>query len=442
MRKTHFIALAAALLSGCATARQEPVSAPKNVILMIGDGMGFAQVRAWRGYADDPATPAMEHTVFDPLLVGAVATQPAEAAAVIADSAATATAYATGVDSYNSAIGVGPDRQPLPTVLEQARRQGKATGLVSTSQITHATPAAFATHVESRQEYAAIADQLFDNQIDGRPVVDVLLGGGRRDLIRDDRDVAADFAEAGYAVVTTRDELATAKGGQVLGLFADVALPREWDRSDELGLAELTTAAIERLSRDEDGFFLMIEGSQIDWAAHGNDIVGVISEMQGFAGALERVLAYARESGNTLVLVTADHETGGLSIASEGQYEWDPAPLRGMRSTPAGMVGQWAREGGSLADIVEAAVAFELTADERRRLANPPAEPEAAYDVVTALFDARTGTGWTSGGHTGVDVPLYAYGPGSEQFRGLMDNERVGQLLMELVRGEGERTAH
>ena len=180
---------------------------------MIGDGMGFAQVKAYRYYADDPSTPLIEPLPFDQYLVGAVATDSifmncgAGGAAPcvrdpygITDSASSATAYATGQDTVIGRLGLSESGEVQESISEIARRQGRSVGMVVTSQITHATPAAFAAHVKDRAQYSDIADQLFDNQWDNAPLASVLLGGGTADLQRKDRDLVAEFTQAGYTL--------------------------------------------------------------------------------------------------------------------------------------------------------------------------------------------------------------------------------------------------
>ena len=445
-------AVVAASLGGCSRLPAEaraPVERPRNVILLVADGMGDAHVKAFRTFADDEATPGIELLDFERHRVGSVATDSLPSPCNdlrrgpdcrldpygVTDSAASATAYATGFDSVNGAIGVNEIGAPMETVLELAAKQGMATGLVSTSQITHATPASFAAHVRSRREYAAIADQLFDNQHEGLPMAQVLLGGGIRDLRRDDRDLVSEFVAAGYEFVEDVEGMNAAAGDRLLGLFAPIGLPRAWDRPESVpSLLDMTRKALDVLNRDPDGFFLLIEGSQVDWSAHGHDIAGVVSEMSDFVPTIDAVLAFAEEAGDTLVVITADHETGGLSLARDGDYRWDPRPLRGLRSTPAQWVEAFLTGEDTLTTIVAASVPFELTEAERAALDAVPADAGQAYDLATALLDQRTRTGWSTDGHTAVDVPLYAFGPGSDAFGGVMQNEMVGRALMDAVR--------
>lgn len=429
-------------LSACSPTTTAPVETPRNIVFLIGDGMGFAHIKAYRMYADDPATELVDPLAVDAILVGAVATDSISLNCENQDSpcirdpygftgsASSATAYATGRDTVTEHLSVDLSGVAMPTILEGARMHGKSTGLVATSQITHASPAAFVSHVENRSQYNDIADQFFDNQWQGKPMADVLLGGGLQYMQREDRDLVSEFQQAGYKVALNRSELMAMQGEQLLGLFAPSGMPRAWDRDDETpSLAEMTQTALQSLNQNPQGFFLMVEGSQVDWAAHGNSVAGVVSEMEDFMAAVRTVLNFARENHDTLVVIVADHETGGMSVGRDGFYHWNPQPIRGMKATPAGMTARYLAGKESLSVIVADSIAFELSEAEVEALDTTPLEDEAAWDAITGLFNERTMTGWSSSGHTGVDVPLYAYGPGSDRFHGVMQNETVGQVL-------------
>lgn len=263
----------------------------KNIIFLIGDGMGTAYTSAYRYIKDDLSTKVMERTAFDPYLVGAQMTYPDDDTQNVTDSASAATAMSAGVKTYNAAIAVDNDQTEVKTVLEQAKENGKSTGLVATSEITHATPAAFGAHDISRKNMDAIADDYYDEMINGEHKLDVLLGGGKSNFVREDRDLTKEFQEAGFSYVTDRSALIADTNEQILGLFADGGLDKMIDRTSETpSLAEMTNTAIDRLSTNENGFFLMVEGSQIDWAGHDNDIVGAMSEMEDFAGAFQAAI--------------------------------------------------------------------------------------------------------------------------------------------------------
>jgi alkaline phosphatase len=279
---------------------------PTRVILFIGDGVGAAYWTAALLATDALAVQQLP-------VVGLVDTR---STSYITDSAAGATAYATGVRTYNGAIGVGPDSLPRKTVLEIARERGLATGLVATSSITHATPAAFAAHVASRAEEFEIASQM------ARQDITVLLGGGRRFFDRaqrpDGQDLLGQMLRS-YTYVSSPDSLlpAAQRGpARLLGLFAEQGMPKAMGRSPSL--AQMTRAALAVLTRDPDGFFLMVEGSQPDWRGHENaPLREVVDEMLDFDRAIAEAIEYQRGRPETLIVVVADHETGGLAIQAD-----------------------------------------------------------------------------------------------------------------------------
>lgn len=290
-------------------------AAPARVVLFIADGTGVSQ---WTvALFEDPDSPLLRFPVG-----GLVDTRNAEDR--ITDSAASATAYATGVRTRNRYLGVDAEGGRLETILERAAQRGLATGLVATSTVTHATPAAFAAHVTDRNAHAEIAAQMADAPIR------VLLGGGRKWFdpalrgdgvdglarLRDGRfwaDAAGDLRASAAA--------AAAAGEGLAGLFAEDALPRAGSRSPTLG--EMTEAALAVLDADPDGFFLMVEASQVDWRSHDNDEWEVLAaEMRDATEALAVLLAYVERHPETLLVVTADHETGGAAVVDGPHGGW------------------------------------------------------------------------------------------------------------------------
>lgn len=299
--KVRALAAAAAGLA-LAGAAAEPI---RNVILCIGDGMGAEQVRAARGFAGA----ALSFEAF-PYQSAAVATDAAGGA--VTDSAAAATALATGRKVYNGVVGLAypGGGEELETLLEFYAKRGKAAGLVTTSYLTDGTPAGFGAHAASRYDQAKIAsDYLWRT----RP--EVLLGGGGCGLTEEDA------AAAGYAVATdaaSLESLGAAPGGRLAGLFGDGAMPYEADGVGELPrLPAMVAVALERLGRDEDGFFLLVEGGRIDHACHANDLARCVAEVLAFDEAVRTAAEWMEGRGDTLLLVTADHETGGLQVAGD-----------------------------------------------------------------------------------------------------------------------------
>ncbi len=341
-------------------------SAPvRNVILMVGDGMALAHITASRVIALGsegklhiermPVTGFINHY---------------ELGEYVSGSAATATSLATGFKTRGGMIGMLPDGTPAYTILEAARDRGLSTGLVATTTITHATPASFAAHVPSRDMEKEIAAHMLDNG------VQVILGGGKPmfkpkssdvpDGRTDGRDLVREALDSGYEYVETGDELAAALGDRILGLFSDGIM---LNTSPEPSLAGMTEKAIEVLSRNNEGFFLMVEGSQIDWGAHDNNLEYTVREQLHFDLAIKKAVDFAMRDGKTVVVVTADHETGGMAITEE-------AP-----------------------DI-------------------------SGLPIKVA---------WVTGGHTGVPVPVFAYGPHAERFMGWYDNTDIPKRLARIL---------
>ena len=370
----------AGLLAAAAPAASATPPRARNVIVMVGDGMGFSFVTAARlakGGVDGPplALETLERFGYQ---------RTYSANGVIADSAATASAWACGAKFQNGALCHHADGRPAPpSLLDLARESGRAVGLVATSTITHATPAAFGASVPDRACEAEIARQYL---VDSK--VDLLLGGGLahfRSATKDPcggggADYVALAKREGYSVVTTAAELRAAAGaGRLLGLFADEAMTRVQARpsdSTEPTLAEMTAAALARLALDQQGFFLMVEGSQIDWGGHDNDLGYAVSELLAFDEAVRVVqgwIAARRErAAETLLLVLADHDTGGLALIG------------------------------------------------------PVERPEAPAPVSVRPH-------WATTGHTAADAPLWSSGPGSAELGGLVDNTKVYEVVRGLL---------
>ncbi|GIV62602.1 MAG: alkaline phosphatase [Rhodothermaceae bacterium] len=414
---------------------------PKNVILFISDGCGPASFTMARAYRRD-VLGRDEGLALDPFLVGTVQTHAADTR--VTDSAAGATAFACGVKTYNGAIAVDTLRQPLGTLVEAAEARGLATGLVATSTITHATPAAFSAHVPARGMTAEIAAQQITRGID------VLFGGGLRDYLpvaeggsrQDGRNLLEEARAAGYTVATTRDAFDRLDAAPALALMAPGHMAYELDRNgaEQPSLAEMTRKALDLLAGDPDGFFLMVEGSRIDHAAHGNDAAGHLHDILAYDEAVAVALAFAREEGHTLVVATSDHETGGLtlgrSLDGRGVYAWYPEVLAGVRRSNEGLA-KMLEAGADPAAVLRTGGLDpdDLDAADRQALLDAAEEGDtgaflARYNDVIAR---RAVIGWTTTGHTGVDVNLYAFGPGADRFRGNQDNTDVGRRLADLL---------
>lgn len=295
---------------------------PKNIILFIGDGMGVAHITAGKIAR---GTLSLERFA----IIGLMTTHSENK--LVTDSAAAATALATGHKTDNGAVSVSADKKPLKTLFEFAEELGQSTGVVVTSSVTHATPAAFFAHVEDRHQHADIAEQILNSGLD------VLIGGGWMYFIpesneggrRQDNKNLLGSLETRMPVVLSYDKL-PGHNNKLAALLAPDGLPKSADR--DYSLAELTEEAIRILSKNRKGFVLLVEGSQIDWAAHDQDHEGIIAEMIDFDGAVGTGLDFAQKHGNTLIIVTADHETGGF-VVHDGSMKTKQVTSSGFKAS-------------------------------------------------------------------------------------------------------------
>ena len=278
---------------------------PKNIIFLIGDGMGINYVAA--SYLNDKNNPYKDFKS-----IGFSVTQSADK--LITDSAAGATVLATGYRTLNRYISIDSTGNPLKTIFQFAKEKGKSVGLVVTSSVTNATPAAFYAHIDDRGRETDIAFQLSQTELD------LIIGGGKQfflpDVIggsrKDDMNLIDSMQFRGWNFFEKFDGQSIAVTDKVLCLLEKNGLKHSSDRYYTLG--EMTKAALDNLSNNQNGFVLLVEGSQIDWAGHDNNQEYLLSEMKDFNSAIKIALDFAKKNGETLVVVTADHETGGMSI--------------------------------------------------------------------------------------------------------------------------------
>lgn len=441
MTSVTFASLGGAIPSAEAKEKKGNDAEIKNVIFLIGDGMGVSYTTAFRYLQDTPKTKFADRTELDKYLVGQQMTYPEDPLQNITDSASAATAMSAGIKTYNSAIAVDNDGSEVKTVLEAAKAQGKATGLVATSEITHATPASFGAHDESRKNMNAIADDYYDDLVNGQHKVDVLLGGGTDLFARNDRNLVEEFKKDGFSYVTNKEDLFNDTNKQVLGLFAERGMPKMIDRSkDTPSLGDMTTSAINRLNQDKDGFFLMIEGSQIDWAGHDNDIVSAMSEMEDFEESFKAAIEFAKKDKHTLVIATADHSTGGYSIGANGIYNWFGEPIKAAKRTPDFMAAEIVK-GADVEETLQKYIDLELTSKEIQSVKDAAAKKEVDIDnAIEKIFDNRSNTGWTTSGHTGEDVPVYAFGPSADRFAGQIENTDHAKIIFDILQKGKNKT--
>jgi alkaline phosphatase len=412
----------------------------KSVIFMVTDGMSMGTLKladTLKRQITGRPSHWMAWMAAEPgVRQGLVDTEPADG--LVTDSAAAGSAWSIGELVRNGRINVTPDdRRPEPILL-RAARIGKATGVVATARITHATPASFYANVERRNDEDTIAKQLID-----RPI-DIMLGGGARHFSND-----LLHADPSLHVVRNANELRATRAAsppeRMLGLFADSHMAYEIDRGeDEPSLAEMTAIALEHLSRDPDGFILQVEGARVDHAAHDNDAAAMLYDQIAFDDAVGVAIDYCRDNPDTLLLVTTDHGNAnpGLSIYLEpGAARF--ARLREAKHSFVWIGDQWrelpdsARTLDAYVDLVHQATGVELSEREREILAawldgrptNPFDELNRKNAPLGAVLANHTGVSFMSTHHTNDLVLLTAMGPGAERVRPLQSIADVHDIL-------------
>ena len=285
----------------------------KNVIFMIGDGMGLNIIQAALTVNGNQLT----LTEFP--VTGLQKTYSAND--YTTDSGAAATAFACGVKTNNYSIGVDAEGNKHSSALKEAADAGFSTGIVVTCAITHATPAAFYAHVDSRSDEENIAIDFLSSNID------IAVGGGRKffEQRKDGKNLTAELKTKGYQIVSSVEEMEKTQGNKLIAFVADKH--PEQAKKGRNYLPKATELAIDKLKTNEKGFFLMVEGSQIDWACHANNKKAAIAEVLDFDAAVKVALDFAKKDGNTLVVVTADHETGGVAI-KKGDYNKNTVDIK------------------------------------------------------------------------------------------------------------------
>lgn len=446
---------------------------PKYVFLFIGDGMSVPQRMTAEEFSRKvgAGTLAMNHMPFQAM------TRTASSNSLVTDSAAAATAIACGVKTYNGAIGVDSKGEKVSSCAYAAKNAGKKVGIISTVTITHATPAGFYASRKNRGETYGIALDL------ARSGFDFFAGGGLDNKYKDAKHPefkkcgnAYDYAEKnGYKIVKTRDEfLQLKKGcGKILTRFKDSALGfsidlDENDRQKYPSLAELVGKAAEVLD-GEDGFFIMAEGGSIDWAGHANDAASNLRDVLALDDAVKVALKfYEKHPEDTLIVVTGDHETGGMSMGFNGTgYALYTENLRGqkmsvgtfdrkaqeiMRKNPAvdfaeikklisdafglGFSGDENKGALSLSekeeDEIKKAFAHDISFTKSKVEENSKYDGEKRYllgGVCRRIISNRSGIGWSSGAHTAMPVLTTAMGVGAEKFSGFIENTDISKII-------------
>jgi alkaline phosphatase len=446
-----------------AAKKPKPVPPVKNVILLIGDGMGPAHVELTRLCLGGSELAMEEMDETGPSYMTTYCLREDQITHRITDSAAAGTAIATGCKTYSGAVSVDFDGNPLETVLERAEAEDKSTGLVTDVYIQDATPSAFVVHAERRGNSMLFSELMVNS------TVEVLMGAGTGFFLpkgqdseggqrTDGRNLIEEWEEDGYTYVDSAEELADAEinldeGDRLLGLFGglynmEYDLDRQQDKNiGEPTLVEMTEKAIEVLSQDPDGFFLMVEGGSLDWVAHDRDVAGVVTETATFDEAVQVALDFAVEEGETLVVVTADHECGGLQITSDSVQNEPPTYvpisedlnidfIMGITATTAYMWGEIEKGEGIKKTVLEY-TGYVPSPAEVALISDAGKKGQTIIsDVLSAEADVVWGfAGTDEGDHTFAAVPIYAYGPNAERFDAVTDNTEFGQELFIAVSG-------
>jgi len=457
LKISNIPALIILLLMAAAALGAEGMESAKYIFLFIGDGMGEAQVRAAELYS---LASGRGKQAFSSLPVrGKIST--ASANARVTDSAAAGTAMTSGYKTNNGVLGMDPSKtKNLTSIAEMARDREMKVGIVTSSFLNDATPAAFYAHQPSRTDYYEIGEQLIESGFDYFAGGGLSRSRGRKGNLRNLYEIAR---EKGYRVLNTRNEILAAKPGtKIIAAAAAGALPYEMDRPAESpSLAELTKRGIELLD-NPNGFFLMVEGGKMDWACHLNDAAALVHDIAAFDAAVGEALSFAqRRPKETLIVVLADHETGGMSIGEgitaaelfpvlSAQKEssdsfsrkvdrFSKAPQRTFERMLPMVTDSFGLHSLSESELDELRTAFAqsmLPKEQRKRDREylrryGPYEPLSV--MATRILNRKAGITWSSFGHSGADVPVFAQGAGAGHFAGEYDNTEVARKLMFLL---------
>ncbi|RVU55671.1 alkaline phosphatase [Anaerosphaera multitolerans] len=446
-KKLSVIALSAVLLlPSNVFAKTEDYGSAKNVIVMIPDGMNIESLTTSRWMSDDFSL------TLDSMATGLVRTNNANTP--IADSAPAGTAMATGVKTESPFVGTYPSsasmpgaetfeekrsKMPIANVLEGAKRLEKSTGIISTSNIQHATPADFSAHHINRNAMEELAEQQVYQDMD------VVLGAGSKYLEKENRkdgeDLIAELKTLGYDYITTPTELKNSTSDKIWGMFGETELSYDIDRNpeEEPSLAEMTEKALEVLSKNDKGFFLMVEGSKIDWAAHANDPVGIKSDVLSFDKAVKVAKEFADKNKDTVIIAAADHGTGGMTFGNNTIAKgYDKAPLeeftkhiKSAKFTGQEFENKLNAEKSNVKELMAEGYGIEDLTEEEINSVKTAKDVQAA---VGKIVSSRSNIGWTTGGHVGGDVALYCYSTaeGAEVLSGTVHNAEIGKYVEDL----------
>ncbi|MGR5589772.1 alkaline phosphatase [Peptoniphilus grossensis] len=447
-KKILAVTLAVATLApSFAFAEKKDYGSAKNVIMMIPDGMSIEALTTARWMTKD------KKFVMDDMATGLVRTNNSNTP--IADSAPAATAMAAGIKTESPFVGCYPTKagmpgaaelekdrakQPIANVLEGAKRSGRSTGIVSTSNIQHATPADFSAHNPDRNNYEDLGEQQVYQDME------VVLGAGStylsKETRKDKEDLLAEIKNKGYDYVTSKKAMEDSKGDKIWGLFEDKSFPYEIDRDkvNKPSLAEMTDKALKVLSKNDKGFFLMVEGSEVDWAAHSNDPVALIHEIKAFDDAVKVAKDFADTHKDTVIVIAADHGTGGITFGHRNiSHGYDKRPLNeftdlilSAKISVTKAAEEVKEDKSNVKEVMAKDFGIKDLTEEEMNLI------KTEKDVVSAMgriISARSHIAWTTGGHVGGDIGLYSYSTSdkAERLIGTVHNYEIGRYLEDVL---------
>lgn len=421
----------------------------KNVIMMIPDGYSIEIETATRWTTNE------KKLELDDMVTGLVRVNNANTP--IADSAPAASAMATGLKTETPFISCYPTKDgmpgfdnfdkskakmPLATILEGAKRSGRSTGIVSTSNVQHATPAAYSSHFPNRNEYEILGEQQVYQDMD------VVMGAGSKYLEaakrKDKEDLVGVIKSLGYDYITNKDQMDKSTSNKIWGMFAEKSMNYDIDRDPnvEPSLSEMTTKALNILSQNKKGFFLMVEGSEIDWGAHANDPVAAVRDAMAFDKAVAVAKDFVKNNPDTVLVVAADHGTGGMTFGSTGiNSGYDKTPLEKFTTLIANakMTGQKfaekldANRSNIKALMEEAYGITDLTNDEENLIKT--ADEKDLQTAVGKVISDRSFIGWTTRGHVAGDIALHSMVNGNnvKKLQGIIFNNEIGKYMEDVM---------
>jgi len=446
--KLSGLAGAASILPGCtnlATTEVKPAGQAKNVIYLMVDGLCNGTVGlAHHWHLRHKATPLNWMQLFEREGLHRAYQDTASANSPVTDSAAAASAWGSGQRVNNGSINIDPSGKSLKPILSYAKEAGKATGLVTSCRITHATPAGFSTNVPKRGMEDAIAQQYLEREID------VLLGGGARHFLQKQEDGSVidyipQFKAKGYQIVKNASELSAIRGGgPLLGLFSQSHIPYAIDRQNDRAykdvpsLVDMFSTALSQLDGAKDGFVLQVEAGRVDHAGHGNDPGGILHEFLEFDACIPIALEFIESHPDTMLVVTTDHGTGGCQLDGAGSAYLDSGPaldrINQLRHSFEWLQQGFEAKGKFDPVLLKTALGIEPT-DAQAAIVQAALDSEAQYlsGALNQAFGKQlnklTAVGWTSDKHTSECVELFAFGPGSEAIPAMIKNYEIFAIL-------------